>query len=71
MNNNIQLLQSYYRFLSLGKYLEFLIQSKNFSKDVLDVAIVTGEKSHFGIRSSLVKTLLKQIYENPEQKNIF
>lgn len=71
MNNNIQLLQSYYRFLSLGKYMEFLIQGKNFSKEVLDIAIVTWEKSHFGIRSSLVKTLLKQIHEHPDQKNIF
>lgn len=68
---NIQLLQSYYRFLSLGKYLEFLIQSKDFSKEVLDIAIVTGEKSHFGIRSSLVKNLLKQIHEKADQKNIF
>lgn len=68
---NIQLLQGYYRFLSLGKYLEFLIQSKDFSKDVLDIAIMTGKKSHFGIRSSLVKNLLKQIHEKPEQKNIF
>jgi hypothetical protein len=41
LKNNLQLLQSYYRFLSLGKYLEFLIQSKDFSKDVLDIAIVT------------------------------
>ncbi len=71
MNTNIKLLQSYYRFLSLGKYLEFLIQSDDYSKEVLDVAIVTWEKSHFGIRSSLVKTLLKQIHQNPEQKNIF
>lgn len=71
MNTNIKLLQSYYRFLSLGKYLEFLIQSDDYSKEVLDVAIVTWEKSHFGIRSSLVKTLLKQIHQNPDQKNIF
>ncbi len=71
MSTNIKLLQSYYRFLSLGKYLEFLIQSDDYSKEVLDVAIVTWEKSHFGIRSSLVKTLLKQIHQNPNQKNIF
>lgn len=51
--------------------MEFLIQGKDFSKDVLDIAIVTWEKSHFGIRSSLVKTLLKQIHEHPDQKNIF
>lgn len=71
MSTNIKLLQSYYRFLSLGKYLEFTIQNKDFSKEVLDIAIVTWEKSHFGIRSSLVKKLLKQIHENPNQKNIF
>jgi len=71
MNSNIQLLQGYYRFLSLGKYLEFLIQSKDFSKEVLDIAIVTGERSHFGIKSPLIKTLLKQIHEKPNQKNIF
>jgi hypothetical protein len=41
MSTNIKLLQSYYRFLSLGKYLEFLIQSDDYSKEVLDVAIVT------------------------------
>ncbi len=68
---NIQLLQSYYRFLSLGKYLEFMIQSKNFSKEVLDIAIVTWERSHFWIKSSLIKTLLQQIHKNPDQKNIF
>lgn len=71
LQNNLQLLQSYYRFLSLGKYLEFLIQSKDFSKEVLDIAIVTWERSHFGIKSSLIKTLLKQIHEKPDQKNIF
>lgn len=71
MNNQLQLLQSYYRFLSLGKYLEFLIQSKDFSKEVLDIAIVTGKRSHFGIKSSMIKALLKQIHEKPDQRNIF
>ena len=51
--------------------MEFLIQQKDFSKEVLDIAIVTGGKSHFGIKKTTVETLLQQIYKNPDQKNIF
>ncbi|HCB51815.1 TPA: hypothetical protein DEP21_04595 [Patescibacteria group bacterium] len=57
--------------MSLGKYLEFIIQSKDFSPEVLDIAIVTGQRSHFGIKAPLIKNLLQQIHKHPDQKNIF
>jgi len=71
LTTNLQLLQSYYRFLSLGKYLEFLIQTKDFSQNIPDLAIVTGKNSRFWIKSSLLTTLLKQIHEHPDKENIF
>jgi hypothetical protein len=48
-----------------------MIQSKDFSQDILDIAIVTGKRSHFSIKSTLIKKLLQQIHENPDQRNIF
>lgn len=47
LQDNIQLLQSYYRFLMLGKYLEQEIFTHDFSQDVKEIAISTGTRSRF------------------------
>jgi hypothetical protein len=41
LDQNIQLLQSYYRFLMLGKYVEHTLLSQDFSKDTKDIQIPT------------------------------
>lgn len=65
------MLQSYYRFLMLGKYLEYTLHSDLHHIGVDDLRIVTGEHSSFGIKVPMIKTLIKQIHENPDKKNIF
>lgn len=68
---NIILLQSYYKFLYLGKYLEQEVKMKDFSKSVEDTKIATGEKSYFVIKGKMVKNVLETIYKNPDKKNVF
>jgi len=44
---------------------------KDFSKDVEDNKIATGDKSYFVIKGKTVKPLLEHIYKNPDKKNLF
>ena len=67
----IILLQSYYKFLYLGKYLEQEIKMKDFSQAVEDSKISTGEKSYFVIKGKMLKPILENIYKNPDKKNLF
>lgn len=69
--NNVILLQSYYKFLYLWKYLENEIRTKDFSKEVKDVDIKTSEKSRFVVKSKMAKNILEWIYNNPDKKNVF
>jgi len=68
---NIILLQSYYKFLYLWKYLEQEAKLKDFSKNVEDSKIATWDKSYFVIKWKMVKPLLENIYKNPDKKNLF
>ena len=71
LSNNIQMIQSYYRFLMLGKYMEHHIKSEKHEITVADLRITTGEHSSFGIKLPMIKSLMTQIHENPNKKNIF
>lgn len=68
---NIILLQSYYKFLYLGKFLEHEIKTKDFSANVSDIKVSTGPTSYFMVRGNMIKTILQQIHKQPEKKNIF
>lgn len=68
---NIILLQSYYKFLYLGKYLEQEAKAKDFSGNVEDKKISTWGTSYFVIKAKMVKPLLENIYKNPDKKNLF
>lgn len=65
------MIQSYYRFLMLWKYMEHHIKSEHHEIQVSDLRIATGEHSSFGIKLPMIKSLMKQIHENPDKKNIF
>lgn len=55
----------------LGKYMEHHIKSEQHEIHVSDLRITTGEHSSFGIKIPMVKSLMNQIHENPDKKNIF
>lgn len=43
----LKLLQGYYHFLSLGKFMEQVMISNDLSELAMDIAIKTGKKSSF------------------------
>ena len=67
---NIILLQSYYKFLYLGKFLEKEIKDKDFSADVKDIKAVTWESSYFMIRGDMIKPILQSIHKHPDKKAV-
>ncbi|MCX6824571.1 MAG: hypothetical protein NT085_05650 [candidate division SR1 bacterium] len=71
IQQNIELLQGFYRFLYLGKFLEKYIKSHDISIDVMDFPIPTSNKKNFIMKGIIVKKILSDIYTHPDKKNIF
>lgn len=71
IQQNIELLQWFYRFLYLWKFLEKYIKQKDISSDAVDSAIHTWDKKNFVLKWTVVKKILSDIYSNPDKKNIF
>ncbi|HMS90668.1 MAG TPA: hypothetical protein PKC87_00385 [Candidatus Absconditabacterales bacterium] len=71
IQQNIELLQGFYRFLYLGKFLEKFIKDKDISSYATDFPIHTGEKKNFVLKGAIVKKMLSDIHAHPDQKNIF
>lgn len=71
LRENIILIQSYYKFLLVGKYLEYTLKQKDFSEDIKKVRIKTWANSNFDINTKHVKNILHEIHANPDQKNVF
>jgi hypothetical protein len=70
MQHYIQLLQGYYKFLSLGKFFEVNAQHTSFSLPE-NLPIATGEHTKFSINAELTSSLLSEIYKHPDSKNVF
>lgn len=71
LRENIILIQSYYKFLLVWKYLEYTLKQKDFSEDIKKVKIKTWTNSNFDINTKHVKNILHEIHEKPDQKNVF
>lgn len=71
IQQNIELLQWFYRFLYLWKFLEKYIKSHDISVDAVDFPIQTSDKKNFIMKWTVIRKLLSDIYAHPDQKNIF
>lgn len=71
LQNNLQVLQGYYKFLYIGKFLEKVIQHNDLSTYAQDIQIETGESSHFMLKGKTIQTLLYDIYTHKGKKNLF
>ncbi len=67
----LKLLQGYYHFLSLGKFMEQVMMTNDLSDLAIDLPIMTGGNSSFGLKESLIKRLLSTIYAHPQQRNVY
>ena len=70
MQDYIDLLQWYYKFLSLGKFFETQTQ-KNLFTLPKNLPITTGPTTKFSINAELTSNLLSEIHKHPDQKNVF
>ncbi len=71
VNQSINLLQWYYHFLYLGKFLENIIQHNDLSDYAQDIPIPTWPESSFTMKGQTIKNLLQQIHKHPDKKNLF
>lgn len=67
----LKLLQGYYHFLSLGKFMEQVMMTNDLSDLAIDLPIMTGANSSFRLKESLIKKLLSTIYAHPQQRNLY
>ena len=67
----LKLLQWYYHFLSLWKFMEQVIITNDLSELAMSIAIPTGEKSSFTLKEWLIKNLLSSIHAHPKQRNVY
>lgn len=68
----LKLLQGYYYFLSLGKFMEQVILTNDLSDLAMDLPIKTGRtNSSFQLRGNLIHNLLHSIHKNPQKRNVY
>ena len=67
----IELLQWYYKFLYIWKFLEQIAKTNDLSNLVNDTPVVTWPNTRFVLRWSFIKKILSDIYHNPDRKNVF
>lgn len=67
----LKLLQGYYHFLSLGKFMEQVILRNDLSDLAMNLPIKTWKKSSFLLKESLIKNLLVSLYKHPDKRNVY
>jgi hypothetical protein len=70
-HKNLELMQGYYRFLYLGKFLDELIKHNDLSKYTTDVVVPTWQDTTFTLKGQTIGSLLRDIYNNSDKKNLF
>ena len=67
----LKLLQGYYHFLSLGKFMEQVILRNDLSDLAMNLPIKTWKTSSFLLKESLIKNLLVSLYKHPDKRNVY
>lgn len=67
----IELLQWYYKFLYIWKFLEQIAKTSDLSGQVTDTPVMTWANTRFVLRWSFIKNILSDIFHNPDKKNVF
>lgn len=67
----LKLLQGYYHFLSLGKFMEQVILTNDLSDLAMNLPIKTWSTSSFMLKESLIKNLLTSLHKHPDKRNIY
>lgn len=74
MNKSLQyveLLQGWYNYLYMGKFLEQVIMHNDLSVYASNISVPTTDSQRFMLNGDKIKQKLKVIYDNPGKKNVF
>ena len=70
MNDYLSLLQGYYKYLLLGKFFEHQAQTQLLGLEE-NLQIETGDHTKFTLRASQIASLLADMHQYPDAKNVF
>jgi len=68
---NIEMLQWYYNFLYLWKFLEAVIVDNDLSQYANDLKVDTSNFKSFILKWKKIQNILSSIYKHPNKKNVF
>ena len=67
----LRLIQGYYHFLMLGKFMEQLILTNDLSDLAMDYSLRTGKTTSFMLKERMLKSLFTSFYGHQEQRNVY
>jgi len=67
----LRLIQGYYHFLMLGKFMEQLMLTNDLSDLAMDYSLRTGKTTSFMLKERMLKRLFTSFYGHQEQRNVY
>ena len=67
----LRLIQGYYHFLMLGKFMERLMLTNDLSDLAMDYPLRTGKNTSFMLKERMLKRLFTSFYGHQEQRNVY
>ena len=67
----LRLIQGYYHFLMLGKFMEQLMLTNDLSDLAMDYPLRTGKSTSFMLKERMLKRLFTSFYGHQEQRNVY
>ena len=67
----LRLIQGYYHFLMLGKFMEQLMLTNDLSDLAMDYPLRTGKTTSFMLKERMLKRLFTSFYGHQEQRNVY
>ena len=67
----LRLIQGYYHFLMLGKFMEQLMLTNDLSDLAMDYPLRTGKNTSFMLKERMLKRLFTSFYGHKEQRNVY
>ena len=71
MRKMLRLIQGYYHFLMLGKFMEQLMLTNDLSDLAMDYPLRTGKSTSFMLKERMLKRLFTSFYGHQEQRNVY
>lgn len=67
----LRLIQGYYHFLMLGKFMEQLMLTNDLSDLAMNYPLRTGKTTSFMLKERMLKRLFTSFYGHQEQRNVY